>query len=254
MVKGYKVFKPDWTCRGKQYTCPGKFEENITPVIYERGMHFCKKAVECFNYYDFNPVFKVAEVIAYGTVEEKGDKCCTDKLEIVREIPWAEVLELVNTGIRNTGIGNSGNYNSGNYNSGDRNTGNNNSGDFNSCNCSNGCFNTETPKMYFFNQPSDWTPQDWHGSDAYWILDKMPAPCVHVQLEDMTEEEKAVHPKAEITDGYLKKLESAELAQKRQAWWETLSKGEKDTVRSLPNFNAAIFKEITGIELVEKEK
>lgn len=28
-VKGYKVFNPDWTCKGKQYTCPGKFEEDV---------------------------------------------------------------------------------------------------------------------------------------------------------------------------------------------------------------------------------
>lgn len=27
VVHGFKVFNPDWTCRGKQYTCPGKFEE-----------------------------------------------------------------------------------------------------------------------------------------------------------------------------------------------------------------------------------
>lgn len=30
-VKGYKVFRPDWSCspngNTKQYTCPGKFEE-----------------------------------------------------------------------------------------------------------------------------------------------------------------------------------------------------------------------------------
>ena len=27
IVNGYKVFNSDWTCRDKQYTCPGKFEE-----------------------------------------------------------------------------------------------------------------------------------------------------------------------------------------------------------------------------------
>lgn len=27
-VKGFKVFKPDWTCRDKQYTCPGEFKED----------------------------------------------------------------------------------------------------------------------------------------------------------------------------------------------------------------------------------
>ena len=33
IAKGYKVFNPDWTCRKKQYTCPGKFEEDITPSV-----------------------------------------------------------------------------------------------------------------------------------------------------------------------------------------------------------------------------
>ena len=28
-IKGYKVFNSDWTCRNKQYTCPGKFEEDV---------------------------------------------------------------------------------------------------------------------------------------------------------------------------------------------------------------------------------
>lgn len=31
MVKGYKVFNSDWTCKGKQYTCPGTFEEDVNP-------------------------------------------------------------------------------------------------------------------------------------------------------------------------------------------------------------------------------
>ena len=92
VVKGFKVFNPDWTCRNKAYTCPGKFEEDVTPSVCDEGMHFCKKAADCFNYYLFDPENKVAEVVAYGTVAEDGDKCCTDKLEIVREIPWAELL------------------------------------------------------------------------------------------------------------------------------------------------------------------
>lgn len=100
VVKGFKVFNSDWTCspngNTKQYTCPGKFEEDITPIRCGRGMHFCKKAADCFNYYNFNPENKVAEVIAYGDIAEEGDKCCTNKLEIVREIPWAELLEIVN--------------------------------------------------------------------------------------------------------------------------------------------------------------
>ena len=109
-VKGYKVFNPDWTCspngNTKQYTCPGKFEEDITPVRCGHGMHFCRKASDCFNYYNFNLKNKVAEVIAYGDIVEEGDKCCTNKLEIVREIPWQELLTIVNTGKDCTGLRN----------------------------------------------------------------------------------------------------------------------------------------------------
>ena len=138
VVKGFKVFNPDWTCRNKAYTCPGKFEEDVTPSVCDEGMHFCKKAADCFNYYRFDPENKVAEVVAYGTVAEDGDKCCTDKLEIVREIPWAELLEIVNTGKGCTGLCNSGDWNSGDWNSGDCNSGDCNSGDWNSGDCNSG--------------------------------------------------------------------------------------------------------------------
>ena len=84
-VKGFKVFNPDWTCRNKQYTCPGKFEEDVTPMMCNTGMHFCRRATDCFNYYKFNPENHVAEVIAYGDIAENGDKTCTNKLEIVRD-------------------------------------------------------------------------------------------------------------------------------------------------------------------------
>ena len=137
-VKGYKVFNSDWTCRGKQYSCPGIFEEFVSPYVCNVGMHFCKNAADCFRYYDFDPNNHVAEVIAHGTVAEGEDKCATNKLEIVREIPWAEVLDIVNTGNACTGRCNSGNCNSGNWNSGGRNSGDWNSGNWNSGDCNSG--------------------------------------------------------------------------------------------------------------------
>ena len=146
VVHGFKVFRPDWTCdptgyNPKQYTCPGKFEEEGELDVCGHGMHFCQTAADCFNYYSFNSENKVAEVIAYGDVRTDGDKSCTDKLEIVREIPWDEVLRIVNigknctgrcnTGNRNTGDCNTGNRNTGDCNTGNRNTGNRNTGDCN---------------------------------------------------------------------------------------------------------------------------
>ena len=142
VVKGFKVFNPDWTCRGKQYSCPGKFEERGKLSVCNKGMHFCKKAADCFVYYKFSPDNHVAEVIAYGTVAEDGNKCCTDKLEIVREIPWDELLEIVNTGKGCTGLCNSGNCNSGDHNSGNCNSGDHNSGNCNSGNRNSGDWNS----------------------------------------------------------------------------------------------------------------
>ena len=327
-IRGFKVFNPDWTCMEKQYACPGKFEEDVSPSVCNRGMHFCKKAVDCFRYYKFSPENHVAEVIAYGDVaEDQEDKCATNKLEIVREIPWGELLEIVNmgkgcaglgnigdynrgdynSGLRNIGdcnsghrnIGdcnsgnwnsgncNSGNWNSGNRNSGNRNSGNRNSGDCNSgncnsgnwnsgncnsghrnsgdcnsghrnsgdcnsgdwnkCNFSNGCFNTIEPKIFLFNQPSDWTYMEWLTSDACYILHHIPNCALeYVLINNMTDTEKAAHPEAEVTGGYLKQLDNSERV---SIWWRGLSGYEKSIIKAIPNFDKEIFKEITGIDV-----
>ena len=271
IIKGFKVFNPDWACspngNTKQYTCPGKFEEDVTPVRCGQGMHFCKIAADCFHYYDFNPDNHVAEVAAYGEVVEEGDKCATNKLEIIREIPWAELLEMVNTwkgctglcnsgdynsgnrnsGNRNSGDYNSGNRNSGDYNSGDYNSGDYNSGDWNNTNFSNGCFNTVEPTIHLFNKPSSWTYRDWLNSDARYLMDRIQGDILEwVCLSDMTDEEKAAHPEAETTGGYLKELDNSECA---VIWWRSLNQRQKDVIMAIPNFDKAIFKEITGIDV-----
>ena len=252
MVKGYKVFNPDWTCKGKQYTCPGTFEEDVNPSVCNVGMHFCKNAADCFRYYDFDPNNHVAEVIAHGTVAEGEDKCATNKLEIVREIPWAEVLEIVNTGKACTGRCNSGDWNSGDWNSGNRNSGDWNSGDWNSgdwnkTSFSNGCFNTVSPKIYMFNKPTDWTLEHWLNCRARYLLNQIDdCPLEYVWFDSMTDEEKAAHPEAKTTGGYLKERTTADNARK---WWAGLSADDRNIIFSLPNFDAAIFKEITGIDV-----
>ena len=291
-VKGYKVFNPDWTCKNKQYTFPGTFEEDVNPSVCNVGMHFCKNAADCFRYYDFNPNNHVAEVIAHGTVAEGEDKCATNKLEIVREIPWAEVLEIVNTGKACTGRCNSGNWNSGDYNSGDynsgywnsgdynsgyynsgnrnsgywnsgnrnsgnrnsgyynsgnRNSGYYNSGDWNKTSFSNGCFNTVSPKIYMFNKPTDWTFENWLNCRARYLLNQIDDfPLKYVCFDSMTDDEKAMHPEAETTGGYLKEHTIANNVQK---WWDSLDARDRNEIFNLPNFDAAIFKEIIGIDV-----
>lgn len=273
-MKGYKVFKPDWTCRGYQFEVGKTFTEDVTPVRCDGGFHFCTKIADCFKYYAFNPDNKVAEVEALGDIDTNEDdsKCSTNKIHIIREITWQEVLDLVNlgkacTGLRNSGDCNSGDCNSGDCNSGDYNSGDGNSGDYNSGHCnsgdcnsgdynsgdwnktcfSNGCFNTKLPKIFLFNKPSDWTYQDWLDSDARYILMNCPTNALTwVWDYDMTEEEKEQHPEYSVTDGFLKNIERE---RERQEWWDSLTKERKNIVMSLPNFDKNIFKEITGIDV-----
>ena len=149
MMKGYKVFNPDWTCRGFQYNVGQVYEMDEKPICCGKGFHFCEKASDCFKYYSFNPNNKVAEVEALGDIDTSNDgsKCSTNKIYIIREITWQEVLDLVNlgkgcTGLCNSGNCNSGDCNSGDWNSGDCNSGNRNSGNWNSGNCNSGDWNS----------------------------------------------------------------------------------------------------------------
>lgn len=309
IVKGFKVFNSDWTCRGFQYTCPGTFEEDVTLGVCNRGFHFCTKANDCFNYYSFDPANKVAEVIALGDVLSDETKSCTNKIQIVREIPWTELLEIVNIGKRCDGFGNSGDFNNGNFNCGKRNNGNFNcgyynngewnggycnngnyncgdynngkcnsgaynngnfnsgdfnngnfnsgsfnrgkwnSGEYNATSFSAGCFCTEEPKILMFNKPSCWTMTDWMFSRARAILKGMPQLGFideYVSFNNMTEQEKAYYPESEITGGYLRIENDPECG---QIWWDNLSDDKQDVIKSIPNFDKVIFKEITGIDV-----
>lgn len=233
-VKGYKVFNPDWTCRGFQYEVGKIFEEDVKPSCCDRGFHFCKKAADCFSYYSFNSENKVAEVIALGEVDTDGKKSCTNKIQIVREIPWQELLTIVNTGKDCTGLCNTGDWNTGDWNKSSFNT---------------GCFNTEEPKIMLFNKPSDMTYREWIDSDARYLLNRIPKDVVEwVYEEDMTDEEKVANPTYETTGGYLKVLDESECG---QLWWGSLSDLQKNHIKSIPNFDAEIFEQCTGIKVDE---
>ena len=233
-VKGYKVFNPDWTCRGFQYEVGKIFEEDVEPSCCDRGFHFCENAADCFSYYNFDSENKVAEVIALGEVDTDGKKSCTNKIQIVREIPWQELLTIVNTGKDCTGFCN---------------TGNRNTGDWNKSSFNTGCFNTEEQKIMLFNKPSDMTYNNWLRSDARYLLNQIPKDVVEwVYEEDMTDEEKAANPTYETTGGYLKVLDESECG---QLWWGSLSDFQKNYIRSIPNFDAEIFEQCTGIKVDE---
>ena len=62
----------------------------------------------------------------------------------------------------------------------------------------------------------------------------------------MFEREKTAHPEYKTTGGYLKVKGYKECF---ADWWENLKEEEKQEIQNLPNFDVAIFKEITGINI-----
>ena len=290
-MKGYKVFNPDWTCRGFKYKVGKKYHCNGEISCCKNGFHFCTKLADCFNYYEFNSNNKVAEIEASGDIDSKEDdtKHCASDIEIIREITWHEVLDMINEGKDNTGMCNTGYWNTGNHNTGNRNTGNwntgnrntgdcntgnrntgywntgdrntgdrntgdcntgnRNTGDWNKTNNNTGCFMTEERTIEMFNKPSGMTYADWERSTARNILFYMPQNIVNIVwkcAENMSDAEKEAHPEFETIGGY---LHEEEIKADVQSWWDGLSSNDKETVMSIPNFDADIFFECTGIRV-----
>ncbi len=317
IIKGYKVFNPDWTCRNFKYEVGKTYEHDGDIEVCEAGFHFCQKAINCFNYYSFDNKNKVAKIEAIGLIKTDGDKSVTNKITIIKEIEWEELLNIVNIGNNNTGYGNTGNHNTGygntgNHNAGYCNTGNHNTGDYNTgdwntgyrnagyyntgcrntgyrntgdyntgnhntgycntgdcntgyCNtgyCNTGDWNTgdwntgdynagifctDVPKIRMFNKETDLTYEDWMNSEARNILKRNSYLTKWIHIDDMTEEEKENNPGYEINNGYLKVFTFEEMCKNM---WNNLTDEEKKIIMDIPNFDADIFKEITGIEVI----
>ena len=147
-----------------------------------------------------------------------------------------------NSGNWNSGNRNSGNWNSGNCNSGNWNSGNWNSGNWNSGNRNSGFFNSNEPNVRMFNKDTKLKKDDINiPSWCYFNL------TVWVSHDTATEEDKEVHKKEiETCGGFLKTLEY------KEAWklaYDKTNDKEKIQLFNLPNFDADIFKEISGIDV-----
>jgi hypothetical protein len=253
-MKGYKVFNSDFTCRGFKYKIGEIYEMEQTPELCGRGFHFCKKAADCFNYYDFDSENKVAEIIAHGEIDDGDDKCATNKIEIVREIPWGEVLALVNTGIGNSGYRNSGNRNSGNWNSGNWNSGDWNSGDCNSGFCNSGDRNSGN------RNSGNWNSGNWNACNREsGFFNSKQSEIVRVFNKECKLKEWEMSKKPDFIYFELTKYQNDELVsydykEAFKASYEN-AKNRSDfdeqikLLKALPNFDADVFFEISGIRI-----
>lgn len=258
-MKGYKVFESDWSCKGYQYKVGETFEEYLPPDCLDCGFHFCTELADCFKFYAFMPYNKVAEVEALGSIYDKEYSIhATDKIRIIREIPWQEVLQLANAGKYNTGgdnVGdynngdhNTGNRNSGNCNTGNRNCGNNNCGNRNSGNCNYGGYNTGWYNDGSFNSGSH---NIGHKNSGDWNYTNYSSGCFNTdepkilmfnKLSDWTYRDWQCSVAYDL-------LRVTHLYENNQEWWDNLIDSNKDVIKSLPNFDKEIFAEIMNIDI-----
>jgi PPE-repeat protein len=315
VIKGYKVTDANMKCRNFQFELGKKFTIDKDIVICKKGFHFCRKLVDCFNYYSFNPNNRVFEVEGYEEFDFEQDKIATKKLKIIKELNWYEVLKMSNqglnntghkntgdsntghsntghkntgdsntghkntgdsntghkntgdsntgdsntghkntgdkntghkntghsnTGHKNTGDKNTGHSNTGHKNTGDSNTGHSNTGDSNTGHSNTGCFNTNEPNARMFNKLCNKKMREINIPSLYipltdWIYES-----------NMTDLEKQSNPKFYVQKGYLKTNDY------KTAWgiaWNSADKSKKQEFLNLPNFDANIFEEITGIKV-----
>ena len=157
---------------------------------------------------------------------------------------------LFNSGDRNSGDLNSGDLNSGDLNSGYRNSGYRNSGDLNSGDLNSGyrnsgvfCTRKRKDTVPFFNKESNMTWDEWYNHPAYNASFGLTI-TEWVDWDNMTDEERKEKPKAFVCGGYVKTYGY------KEAWvnlWGKLSESERNSFKTLPNYNPDIFEEITGI-------
>ena len=152
------------------------------------------------------------------------------------------------TGYRSTGNYSTGNYSTGDQSTGNRSTGNRSTGDYSISDYSTGHFSTRDYAGFdVFNKPC--TLEKWDNADkpSFIFFDL----TVWVEVCDMTDKEKEDNPLCKTTDGYLKVYEY------KEAWriaWDKATDRDKELLYQLPNFDAEVFKEISGIDIEQKRK
>ena len=190
-----------------------------------------------------------------------------------------------NTGDRNTGYSNTGNWNTGDRNTGYSNTGNRNTGNWNTGYSNTGNWNTGDSNTGYSNtgnrNTGNWNTGNWNTGDrntGYFNIDKpdkirvfgkeinrdiwnncTKPDFIYFNLTNwifessMSDQDKIDNPTFHTTGGYLKEYGYQEAFKKS---FEDADQEDRDRVFNLPNFDADIFLEISGIDVrkgIEKE-
>lgn len=91
-MKGYKAFNSDWTCRDFKYEVGKTYDHEGEIVLCRSGFHFCQSLSTVIDYYPLNPTIHFCEVEALGYVIAGDGKFVTNKIKIIKEISFNDVL------------------------------------------------------------------------------------------------------------------------------------------------------------------
>ena len=89
MVKGFKGFNEDLTCRGFQYEIGKTYEHNGEVELCRSGFHFCRKLKDVHHFYNLKES-RICEIVADGKIIDDDKKSVCSRMRIVREISREE--------------------------------------------------------------------------------------------------------------------------------------------------------------------
>jgi len=150
------------------------------------------------------------------------------------------------TGYRSTGTWSTGDYSTGYRSTGTWSTGDYSTGNWSISNYSTGHFSTiDYSGFGAFDKPC--TLEEWGEAEKpFWLYFPL---TEWIKEEKMTDKEKKDNPSFKTTKGYLKVYDYKEAFQKSYA---KATREEQLKIKNLPNFDAEIFYQISGIKIDEE--
>ena len=104
--------------------------------------------------------------------------------------------------------------------------------------------------MKLFNKDSKWTEQKFRDSKVFSLLCQIDTK-MWIDSSYMTEGEKNKFPAHITSGGYIKDIPYKDAFKDK---WGNWSEENRNEFKQLPNFDAAIFEQITGVKIDDKSK
>lgn len=89
MMKGYKAFDSNLTCRNYEFNTTDTFVHEGDVNLCNSGFHFCTELQDVIKYYHTSDM-KVYEIEADGIITESENDCtkrACSQIKLIREIP-----------------------------------------------------------------------------------------------------------------------------------------------------------------------